>query len=128
MDTSAWVCFFARTGYPEVKSFLRSLLDEDRVATAGPIVVELLQGCRSVEEKQQLQVLLQALHWLVTKEEHWYRAGQAAFALRRRAITVSAMDALIATLAEVYGCPLLQQDTDFQHIARHTGLVLAEPR
>jgi len=126
VDTSAWISFFAKSGYPEIKELLKSLLDEDRVATAGPIVLEILQGCRSVKERQRMEELFRALHWLITEEHHWYQAGQTAFALRRQGITVSAVDALIATLAESHGCPLLHRDTDFKHIARHTGLRFPE--
>lgn len=124
VDTSAWIGFFAKKGYEEIKACLTALLDHDRVATAGPIALELLQGCRSPEERVELEQKLRALHWLVTEDRHWYQAGESAFALRRAGLTVSAIDALIATLAESYGCALLQRDRDFEQIARHTSLRL----
>jgi len=124
VDTSAWIGFFARTGYPDLKTRLKKLLDEDRVATAGPIVLELLQGCRSSEERTQLERHLRALHWLATEDRHWFLAGETAFALRRDGITVSAIDALIAVLTTVYDCALLHRDSDFDLIARHTPLHL----
>lgn len=124
VDTSAWVGFFAKRGYEEIKACLAVLLDQDRVATAGPIALELLQGCRSLEERAQLAQKLRALHWLAAEDRHWYQAGEQAFVLRRAGLTVSAIDALIATLAESYGCALLQRDRDFEQIARHTSLRL----
>ncbi len=36
VDTSAWIGFFARTSYHDIKRWLGELLDNDRVATAGP--------------------------------------------------------------------------------------------
>lgn len=128
VDTSAWIAFFATSGYSEIKKFLRYLLDTDRVATGGPIALELLQGCRSLEERTELEEKLWSLNWLATEDHHWYLAGRTAFELRRLGITVSAIDALIATLAEAYGCSLLQLDRDFELIARHTGLRLARVR
>jgi predicted nucleic acid-binding protein len=124
VDTSAWIGFFAKNGYEEIKRCLTSLLDHDRVATAGPIALELLQGCRSLEERAQLEQKLRALHWLATEDTHWYQAGETAFTLRRAGLTVSAIDALIAILAESHGCALLHRDHDFEQIARHTSLRL----
>ena len=126
VDTSAWIGFFARTGYQNIKTYLGTLLDLDLATTAGPIALELIQGCRTVPERTVLEERLRALQWLRTDEEHWYKAGEAAFALRRAGITVSAIDALIATLAESYGCSLLHLDSDFKSIARHTRLTLIE--
>ena len=126
VDTSAWIGFFAKSGHDAIKTRLMALLDHDQVATAGPIVLELLQGCRSLEERAQLEHMLEALHWLATEDRHWFEAGKQAFALRRAGITVSAIDALIATLADSYGCSLLQQDRDFEHISRHTRLRLVK--
>ena len=124
VDTSAWIGFFRNRGSPEIKDQVGKLIEDDLAAAAGPIALELIQGCRSRAERQELEERLQALHWLETEERHWYMAGRTAFSLRRTGITVSAIDALIATLAESYGCVLLHQDSDFEHIARHTALRL----
>ncbi len=122
VDTSAWICFFARTGYRSIKTCLGSLLDENRVAVAGPIVLEFLQGCRSDAESKSLEARFRGLHWLVTEDRHWFEAGRLAFDLRRVGVTVSAIDALIAILCEANRAALLQRDSDFARIAKHTGL------
>jgi hypothetical protein len=36
IDTSGWICFFSRRGYEEIKEQIYILLDENRVAIAGP--------------------------------------------------------------------------------------------
>ena len=54
----------------------------------------LLQGCRSVTERVQIQEGLEALHWLATEDHHWQMAGLVAFDLRRAGVTVGAVDAL----------------------------------
>ncbi|WP_447974106.1 type II toxin-antitoxin system VapC family toxin [Nitrospira sp. Kam-Ns4a] len=128
VDTSAWICFFAKSGYRRIKAELADLLEADLVATAGPIMLELIQGCRSDGEREGLIERLKALHWLPVEERHWIAAGKLAMTLRRNGVTVSAIDALIATLAEAYGCALLQRDRDFEQIASRTGLrLLPEP-
>jgi len=124
IDTSVWIGFFVKTGYPQIKEQLKTLLDDHAVATAGPIVLELLQGCRSAKERRILREHLEGLHWLVTEDPHWFQAGEMANDLRQHGITVSAMDALIATLAQTYFCQLMHLDQDYEHIAKHTDLSL----
>ena len=124
IDTSVWIGFFAKTGYPQIKEQLKKLLDNHAVATAGPIVLELLQGCRSTKERRTLREHLKGLHWLVTEDQHWFQAGEMANDLRQQGITVSAMDALIATLAQTYDCQLMHLDQDYEYIAKHTDLSL----
>ena len=46
---------FARRGCEDIKEAISLLLDEDRVAIAGPIQAELFQGARDIEEKQNIK-------------------------------------------------------------------------
>jgi hypothetical protein len=62
IDTSGWICFFARRGYEDMKKAISILLDEDRVAIAGPILAELIQGARDIEEKQNIQDYAKGLY------------------------------------------------------------------
>jgi len=124
IDTSIWIGFFAKTGYQQIKEQLKKLLDNHAVATAGPIVFELLQGCRSAKERRTLREHIEGLHWLVTEDQHWFQAGEMANDLRQQGITVSAMDALIATPAQTYCCQLMHLDQDYEYIAKHTDLSL----
>lgn len=122
IDTSAWICFFARHGYPEIKNALSLLLDEDRAAVAGPILVELIQGSRTAEEKENIKKWIKGLYWLPVTDALWSDAAEISFALRRKGITTSPIDTLIAALAIEYNCLLLHRDSHFDLIARHFGL------
>jgi predicted nucleic acid-binding protein len=123
IDTSGWICFFSRRGYEDMKKRVSILLDEDRVAIAGPIVIELIQGTRNEEEKGKVEGYVKGLHWLSVTDDHWHQSADFAFKLRRKGITCSAIDALIATLAMDYECSLLHKDSDFDQISRHSSLV-----
>ncbi|MGD0918891.1 MAG: PIN domain-containing protein [Thermodesulfobacteriota bacterium] len=123
IDTSGWICFFARRGYEDMKKVISILLDEDRVAIAGPIFVELFQGARDIEEKQNIRDYAKGLHWLHVTDEHWYKSAELTFQLRRKGITSSIIDVLIAILAMDYQCTLLHKDSDFDHIARNSSLI-----
>lgn len=119
VDTSGWICFFSRKGFPEIKKAIAILLEENRIATTGPVLVELIQGCRNEAEKRAVENAVQGMHWLSVHDAHWHQASQLAFTLRRKAITLSVVDALIATTAIAYHCTLLHRDQDYAQIVRH---------
>jgi len=122
VDTSAWICFFARRGYPDIKEALSLLLEEDRAAIAGPIMIEIVQGARTAEEKEDIRKWIKGVHWMSVTDAIWDHAAEMAFALRRKGITTSAIDTLIAALAIEYDCSLLHRDSHFDLIARHCQL------
>jgi predicted nucleic acid-binding protein len=123
IDTSGWICFLSRRGYEEMKKRISILLDEDRVAIAGPILIELIQGTRNEEEKEKVKGYVKGLHWLSVTDDHWQQSADLAFKLRRKGITSSVIDVLIATLAMDYQYSLLHKDSDFDRIARYSSLV-----
>jgi predicted nucleic acid-binding protein len=123
IDTSGWICFFARRGYEDMKKAISILLDEDRVAIAGPILVELFQGARDAEEKENIKDYAKGLHWLHIADEHWYKSAELIFQLRKKGVTSSMIDILIAVLAMDYQCTLLHKDSDFDRIARNSSLI-----
>ena len=122
VDTSGWICFFARKGYENFKTTISTLLDEDRVATSGPILIEVIQGARNEAEKEMIREYFQGVHWLPVHDTHWHQAAELAFELRRKGITSSAMDTLIASLAIDYRCALLHKDSDFEWMIKHSSL------
>jgi hypothetical protein len=122
VDNSAWICFFSRRGFEDLKKTLSTLLDEDRAAIAGPILVELIQGTRTPEKKETIKTLIRGIHWLSVSDEHWHKAAEMAFALRRKGITGSVIDTLIAIIAIDYHCILLHKDSHFELIARNSSL------
>jgi predicted nucleic acid-binding protein len=124
VDTSAWICFFGRKGFFDIKESISRLLDENRVAIAGPIAVELIQGARTEKEKYFLESRIAGLHWLTITDDHWHEAADLSFGLRRKGITVSVVDILLAVVAVSYKCKLLHRDSDFDLIATHAGLRL----
>jgi predicted nucleic acid-binding protein len=122
VDTSAWICFFARKNFSDIKKSVTTLLQDDLIAITGPILLELIQGVRSEKERKETESRLQALHWLSIDDAHWDQAAQLAFRLRRQGVTVSAIDAIIAVVAMDHSCALLHYDTDFNMIAEHSEL------
>lgn len=122
IDTSGWICFYARKGFEEIKNTISLLLDEDRAAIAGPVLIELIQGARTEKEKEDIQDCAKGLNWLEVSDDHWHKAAELAFGLRRKGITTSAMDTIIATLAIEHDCLLLHKDAHFDMIGKHSYL------
>ncbi len=124
VDTSAWICFFARKNFIEIKDAVSTLLDNNRVAIAGPIMVELIQGARTDKEKDDIKSKIKGLHWLGITDEHWHKTADLSFNLRRKGVTVSAIDSLLSVVAVSCNCRVLHKDSDFELIARHSSLKL----
>ena len=124
VDTSAWICFFARKGFSKIKETISTLLDDNRVAIAGPIMVELIQGARTDKEKDDIESRINGLYWLKIIDEHWHKAADLSFNLRRKGITISAIDSLLTIVAISYNCQIIHKDSDFEHIAKHSSLKL----
>ncbi len=122
VDTSAWICFFARKKFPQIKKWLTALLEEDRVAITGPIFLELIQGTRNQKERKETESRLKALHWLPINDSHWQQAADLGFRLRRKGITISAIDAVISVVAINYSCKLFHNDSDYNLISKHSKL------
>ena len=122
VDTSAWICFFARKDFPQIKKAVTTLLEDDRIAITGPIFLELIQGTRNEKERLETESRLKALHSLEIKDDHWHQAADMSFRLRRKGITMSAIDAIISIVAIDYSCALLHYDSDFNLISEHSEL------
>ncbi|MBI5788200.1 MAG: PIN domain nuclease [Candidatus Schekmanbacteria bacterium] len=122
VDTSAWICSFKKEGFEKIKEQIISALDENLIVTSGLIVLELLQGAINQKEYVNLQSYLEALHFLPTDDDIWFKAAQLAFSLKRKGITVPATDILISALSIEHNCLLLHYDKHFDLIARHSDL------
>jgi predicted nucleic acid-binding protein len=61
---------------------IRELLEEDRVATCGPVIFELMRGLKPKETKNVL-TLFDALHRLSFDEGDWQKAGELDASYRR---------------------------------------------
>jgi hypothetical protein len=127
VDSSVWVDHL-RDRETRPVLVLRRLL---RGETAGPIMVgdlimyEVLAGLRSVRATREIRELLETL-LLVSMVDFDLveRAVVHYHALRRRGITSSTVDMIIATYCIETGAELLTADRDFAPMRDHLGLRL----
>jgi predicted nucleic acid-binding protein len=129
-DTSAWVEYLRATGSP-VHLRLRELIDaEGDLRTSEVVMMELLAGATTPEGVAQLRRLLGRFDVLPVEglADH-ETAAELYRRCRAGGETVRKLtDCLIAAVAMRHGATVLHRDHDFEVLARHTPLRVADPR
>jgi predicted nucleic acid-binding protein len=119
IDTSAWIASFKKTGNHELKEFMKQAIVSGLAVTSPVIILELLQGCRSVEERDALRTKLESLDVLPINQGVWEQAYELGFSLRREGLTIPTVDLIIAALAMESKTLLLHYDDHFEMIVPH---------
>lgn len=125
-DTSIWVDFIRGISTPK-SELLRSYLEEDCDVFINPTVYqEVLQGCKQKSQFDKLNDLLNALNLLeINGYEAAYNSAQIYQNLRSKGITIrKPNNCLIAYYAIYFNCEVVQNDTDFDLIAKEYPLTL----
>jgi predicted nucleic acid-binding protein len=124
VDTSAWVEFLRNTGSP-ICTRVDELLDGE-IATCDPIRMEVLAGARDESHLNDLRRLLARASVVDLVSGDYEDAATLCRTCRRRGETVRKLiDCLIGAVAIRADMPVLQADSDFSVLARHTPLQLA---
>lgn len=126
VDTSAWVEFLRDTGSPACTG-VDDLLDGG-VVTCDPIRMEVLAGARDENHLDDLRRLLARASVVETVPADYERAAALFRTCRRSGDTVRKLiDCLIGAIAIRADLPVLHADSDFEVLARHTGLRVYQP-
>jgi|SRR5947209_4175459 len=122
VDTSVWIGALAPG---EVRDALQALISADEVVIARPIQAELCQGLRSDDEFSAAWDAMLGYPSLRILDKHWRLSATHFFRCRKRGITPTTLDCLIATLAREYQVPLWSLDRDFERMATVIGFEIA---
>ena len=121
IDTSAWIEFLRNTGSPTC-DLVDELLSEN-IAICGPVSMEVLAGARDESHLRSLRALTAKAVTLKVHPVDYEDAATLYRHCRQRGRTVrNLMDCLIAAVAIRNDVPVLHADSDFDVIARYTGL------
>ena len=115
VDTSVWIDFFR----PGDRSWIRDLtekLESERVGIVAPVVAELLYGARGEKERSRILDLARSVTVFPTGLDRWIGAGKLGRSLRRRGLTLSIVDCLVAEVARERDIPLWTLDPDFDSL------------
>jgi len=129
VDTSVLSLAFRRRrqSQPEprpVQIFRRLILEDTPVAIPGIVLQEILSGVRTDIQFARLQRLLEAFSILTAERQDHVLAAQISNACRRKGLSMSAVDCLIAALATSREAFLFTLDEDFSRMAPNCGLKL----
>ena len=122
IDSSLWILALKRNCPLPVKQIMGDLLEKDLAATCGLIMMEILQGCRTKREYEELTAEMNALHYLETDRQIWDKSSQLAYSLRREGITIPTVHIFIASLAIEHGLIFFHADHHFEIIAKNSTL------
>lgn len=116
VDTSVWVSAFRSAGGENAR-VLRQLLDDDEVALAVPVRIELLIGV-SRRDRVALRRALSALPVIHPTEQDWDRIDHWVDIASRVRQQFGFADLLIGAIASDNGLLIWSLDRDFSRMAK----------
>lgn len=122
VDTSAWITSFRKVGHPELKEFLKYCISSGFAATCPVVILELLQGCKTGTERNNLRTRLESLDVFSITSPTWERVYALGFSLGRAGLTLPTADLIIAAIALEHDAVVLHQDQHYEMIGRHAPL------
>jgi predicted nucleic acid-binding protein len=121
VDSSVWIDFFSSAPGPGGRELRRLIAESEPIGLSGLMVTEVLQGlARDVERIEKFLRL-----WELVEPGGFesYRNTARLFRLARsKGVTLTTVDALIATIALEHAASVFTLDKDFGAIAELTGL------
>lgn len=124
-DTSIWIDFFR--GREPAAEHLDRALQEPGVVVCGPVAAELLAGTPA-QAREALWLAIGSLPIVELTYADWTAAGQHAYTLRTRGVSVPLLDIMIGIAATRAGARLWTRDRDFDQLTPVVrGLRLYEP-
>lgn len=122
IDTSVWVEVLRRTAQPGLSTRVRDLIAARSAASNRIVELEILVGARDEFRFGEYQRRLGALIALEINDSVWVRAARTGYELRRKGVTTSVPDLIIAATAMVHGAVVVHVNGDFDRIAEHSDL------
>ena len=126
VDSSVWIDFFSSAPGRAGNELRRMISDLEPLAVTGIVVTEILQGL--TRDVTQTERYLATWDILEPRGFDTYREAAAIFRLgHAKGISLSTIDALIASIALDNQATVFTLDKDFSSIARLTNLPLHRP-
>lgn len=120
-DSSVW----HRSDHPDVIRQWREHLGDDRIATCGPLRLEILHSGRSADDYARMSEELDGLHQLPVDDRVISRALEVQASLARRGgrhhRVAKLIDLIVAATAERADAIVWHYDADYEAIAEVTG-------
>lgn len=118
IDTSSWLHQMRPSGDPKVRSRVEALLASGEAAWCVMVRLELWRGVSNDRERKYLREYESVIPSLPVMDAVWDLAFALGDKSRRKGITCSATDLLIAACARHHQVEIESADSDFDLIAR----------
>ena len=116
IDTCIWVEFFNKP-QSQTNATVDSMLRTGSAVTIGPILTEVLQGCRrDAEANWVASLMLASCRVIDPKVDHWCEAARLARQLASRGHTLPLTDLVIAAISLAQHIPVYTTDPHFKLI------------
>jgi predicted nucleic acid-binding protein len=99
---------------------------DDRATICGPVLTEVLRGCRTPKEQAMVAGAFHLLECFPITRADFVSAGTLGRKLAARGVTAKTVDLIIAHVAMREKLKLLHHDSDFDGIAAHSALKLVK--
>lgn len=130
IDTSLWIDLTRARSPRSLKAFIAPYVNAPDACLAEPVAFEVLRSATEAEA-EQLTRHFETMPVLSTPSDLWSWGAELGRACRQAGVTVSSLDLLIAAVALHHQAQLVTFDSDFERIAKVTGLqieLLERPR
>jgi predicted nucleic acid-binding protein len=115
VDTSAWIAFF-RLEDQKTALAVRQAVADGTAVVPKIVLAELMQGAKSDKELAVISDLARSIPTARESEATWSAAGELAYRLKRKGLTIPLADCYIAVLARENGSRVLTLDSHFKNI------------
>ena len=124
IDTSVWIEYFRESKSRHADELQRLIADDEDLAVADLIVMEVLQGIRDDRTYEEIRELLFAFPIHSTGGiENCMKSAALYRKCRKQGQTIRrSIDCLLATLALEQNLEIFHLDRDFDSIAKVSGL------
>ncbi len=112
VDSSVWIEALRRKGDLATKVALEAVLEVDGALVSGPILLEVLGGCRPADRKRLLDHFA-GLPYRPVPDEAWRQAARLSWRLREVGITLPWHDLLIGSLGLLWNLRVFAVDRHF---------------
>ena len=112
VDSSVWIEALRRQGDLATKVALEALLEVDGAVVSGPILLEVIGGCRLADRKR-LTEYFGSVPCRRVPDEVWWQAMRLSWRLRDEGITVPWNDLLIGSLGLIWNLRVFAVDRHF---------------
>lgn len=114
VDTSIWIHALRPSGSSEIQAKLKPLISGGRTVVTEWILLELMTGLPRSQEPRALLDWFEPVIRMAFDPAWWNKVWTNAAHLRKRGVSPSAADCLIATIAMEHQLVLLHCDRDFE--------------